>query len=187
MRAAVQQGQNAYNEANQTANQNSEQASQISSSLVPGLEREAATPTGYTPQEMSDQLVASEQGAGGANAGITGQANLEAARTRNSSALSGVLDSAARDKTRQLSQNALDIQNKSATLGQQKQMAAQSELGKLYGIDTSADIEAQGLMPQDIKAEADANQTGWFQNMIAAWNQGNNTLQSIGKLMGGGA
>src|SRR5580693_989262 len=118
MRSATDQAKNAYTTASQTAGKYGAAGDQISSSLIPGLEREANNPEGFTPEEMNNQLVAGEEGAGGANAGIAGQAALQAARTRNSAGESAVLDSAARAKTRQLSENALNVQNKSADLGQ---------------------------------------------------------------------
>lgn len=139
-------------------------ASQIGSSVIPGLEQQAANPTGYTPVQKGAQLVAGEQGAGGANAGITGEANLEAARTRNAGGFGGALDEAARVKGRQLSQNALGVENKSADLAQKKQQFAQGELSGLYGMDTNASLKAMGLVPEDIKAGAAADSTGWVQN-----------------------
>jgi hypothetical protein len=167
MRQAQQQASDAYKTADQTSQQYGATGNQIASTLIPGLEREANNPEGYTPEEMNNQLVAGEQGAGGANAGIVGQANLNAARNRNSAGESEVLDSAARDKTRQLSENALNVQNKSADLGEQKQMTAQKELGGLYGTDTEANLKAQGLLPEDVDAETKAGSSGWFQNMTA--------------------
>jgi hypothetical protein len=185
MRQAQQQASDAYNTASGTSAGYGSAGSQIASNLVPGLEREANKPQGYTPEEMNNQLVAGEQGAGGANAGIAGQANLQAARSRNSSAQSADLDSAARTKTQQLSTNALNVQNKSANLGEEKQQAAQKELGGLYGTDTEANLKAQGLMPEDVEAETKAGQSGWFQNMtslIAALGKG---AQGAGSVMSG--
>lgn len=165
MRSAVNQASNAYNTASASANQYGGAGNQIASNLIPGLEREAATPQGYTPEQLNQQLVAGEQGAGGANAGITGQANLQAARSRNTAGYTAALDAASRNKTRQLSQNALDIQNRSADVGLQRQAQAQKELGGLYGTDVNANLEAQGLLPRDVQAETQAGQSGWFQNM----------------------
>lgn len=165
MRSAVAQAKDAYKTASSTAAGYGAAGNQISSSIIPGLEREAQNPEGFTPEEMNDQLVASEQGAGGANAGITGEANLRTARTRNSAGYTAALDEAARDKTRALSENALNIKNQSAKLGQEKQINAQKELGGLYGTDVNANLEAQGLATKDIEAEAEAGKSGWFQNM----------------------
>lgn len=175
MRSAVSQAKNAYNTASSTAANAGANADQIGSSFIPGLEREAQNPTGFTPQEMNDQLVAGEQGAGGANSGIAGEANSRVARTRNSAGYSSVLDQAARDKTQTLSQNALGVKNQSAELAQQKQMSAEKQLQGLYGTDVNENLEAQGLSTKDISAEAEAGQSGWFQNMtnlIAALGKG---------------
>lgn len=165
MRNAQSQANTAAKTASATAGSYGSAGNQIASNLIPGLEREANNPEGYTPEELNNQLVAGEQGAGGANAGITGQANLNAARTRNSAGYTAALDEAARDKTKQLSENALNIQNKSDELGQEKQMAAQKELGGLYGTDVEANLKAQGLVPEDVQAETQAGNSGWFQNM----------------------
>jgi hypothetical protein len=154
----------AMNNADTTAGNFATGATNISGSLVPQLQKQATNPTGYTPTQQNNMLVAGEQGAGGANAGITGQAGLQAARTHNTGALSGVLDSAARAKQQTLSQNALGVQNRQADL-QQKQMSdAQKELAGLYGTDVNADIKAQSLVPEDLNAANNAAQSGWQQN-----------------------
>jgi hypothetical protein len=165
MRSAVGQAKQAYGMASNTANQGEQNASQIGSQLVPFEERELNNPTGYTPEEMNNMLVAGEQGAGGANAGIAGEAASRLARTRNSAGYSNLLDEAARDKTRQLSENALNVQNKSADLAQRKQQEAASELGNLYGTDVNETLKAQGLMNEDINSEVEAGKSGWMQNM----------------------
>lgn len=156
----------AMDTASSTGNNLGAQGTQISGQLVPQLQKQATNPTGYTPTQQNNMLVAGEQGAGGANAGITGQAGLQASRTHNTGALSGVLDSAARSKQQTLSQNALGVQNKQADL-QQKQMAdAQKQLGGLYGEDVNADIKAQSLVPEDINAANAAAQSGAQQNAM---------------------
>ena len=167
MRSAQQQAQKAADTASTTAAGYGSAGNQVASSLIPGLERQANNPEGYTPEEMNNQLVAGEQGAGGANAGIVGQAALQAARSRNPSGQTAALDEAARDRTKQLSENALNVQNKSATLGQEKQQNAQKELGSIYGVDTEANLKAQGLVPEDVNAETNAGKSGWFQNMTS--------------------
>lgn len=185
MRSAVAQGKQSYNNASATAAQAGENANQVGSSLIPGLEREANNPTGYTPSEMNDQLVAGEEGAGGANAGITGEANLRAARTRNSAGYTAALDAASRDKTRQLSTNALDVKNKSADLAQQKQMSARKQLQGIYGTDINENLEAQGLGTKDIEAEADASKSGWFQNMTGLINSLGEAAKGYRAIRGG--
>ena len=71
------------------------QASTISSTLLPFLTRQLTNPQGYTQQQTGAMLDAAEAGTGGATAGLTTEANLAAARNRNSG-FSGALDQAAR-------------------------------------------------------------------------------------------
>lgn len=127
-------------------------ASGIGSSLVPELTKEATNPTGLTPTEKNNELVAGEQGAGGANAGIVGTGNLEAARTHNTGALSGVLDEAARAKTRQLSNTALGVENQNTALKESQRQSGIKGLEGMFGTDVGAQLKAQGLVPEDIKA-----------------------------------
>jgi hypothetical protein len=160
----------ANDQANATASNFSAGATNIGSTLVPFEQKQLTNPSGISPTDKNAMLVAGEQGAGGANAGIAGQAGLTAARTRNTGALSGVLDQAARDKTQQLSSNALGVQNENTKvkLGQQNQAA--SALSGLYGTDVNADLKAQGLVPEDINAENAAAQSGVQQNAMK-WAQ----------------
>lgn len=180
MRGAVESAKNAATTAAQTGSQYGRQASDISSTLVPQLTQEAQHPTGINPTDLNSMLVAGEQGAGGANAGVAGQAGLTAARTRNTGALSGVLDEAARSKGRTLSQNALGVQGENAQTKLKQQQAGLTGLEGLYGKDVSAGLEAQGLVPKDVEAEAKANQTGWLQNMMGIWEQINNSAKAFG-------
>jgi len=165
MRDAANQAKGAFNQTTGTANSELNNANQIGDSLIPGLEREAQNPEGFTPEQENNQLVAAQQGAGGTNSAIAGEASSRLARTRNSAGYSNALDQAARDKTQQNSDAALNIKNQSARLGLQRQSQAQGELGELYGTDTNAGLKAESLLPEDIDAEAKAGSTGWFQNM----------------------
>ena len=115
-------------------------------------------------------LVAGQQGAGGSNSGIAGQAGLTAARTRNTGALSGVLDQASRNKTQSNSQNALGVQNENTQTKLKQQQEGLSGLEGLYGTDVNAGLKAQSLVPDDIKAWADADRTGWLQNTLGVVN-----------------
>jgi hypothetical protein len=107
----------------------------LSGYLTPQLENEANNPQGYTPQQLAYMNTASQQSLGGSTAGITGEANLTAARTRNSGGFQGAVGTAARAAGRQLSQNALGIQQKQADLQQQQRQQALSALQSLYGVD----------------------------------------------------
>jgi len=152
--------------ANDTAAGFGSTASQIGSSLIPGLEREAQNPQGFTPVQKNNMLVASQEGVGGANSGITGQANLAAARTRNAGGFARALDEAARQKGRQLSSNALGVQNEDARVALQRQQDAQHQLAGLYGTNTSDQLKAMGLSDEDLRTALEAGKSGWQQNAM---------------------
>jgi hypothetical protein len=139
-------------------------ASQIGSTLIPGLEREATNPTGFTPLQKNRMLVAGAEATGGANAAAGGQAALEKLRTRNPSGFSAALDEAARIKNRAGSANALSVENADAQLAQQKQAQAQRALQGIYGTDTENQLRAMGLANEDLNTQLNAGKTGWLQN-----------------------
>jgi hypothetical protein len=156
------------------------QAQQIGSSIIPGLEREANNPQGYDTSTVNNMETAGAQAAGGVNAGIGGIAGLEEGRTRNAGGATQALDEAARIKSRQLSNNALNVQNESAKLGQEKQQQAQQTLAGLYGTDTSNQLKAMGISNEDIANELKAGQQGWLQNT-------DQTLGDLGQIGSAGA
>lgn len=113
----------------------SSQGSQIGGYLQPTLENEANNPQGYTPQQQAYMNTASQQSLGGSTGGVTGEANLTAARTRNAGGFQGAIGSGSRSAQRQLSTNALGIQQSQANLQQQQRQQALQSLQSLYGID----------------------------------------------------
>lgn len=122
-------------------------------------------------------LVASQEGAGGANAAITGEGKLAALRGRTAGGFAPALAEAARAKGRTLSTNALGVSNEDAQLAQQKQAQARQQLLGLYGADTSAQLRAMGLQSEDLQNQLKAGQTGWAQNL----EQGLGTVANMGK------
>jgi hypothetical protein len=183
----VKAAQNATNTATATGAGYGANATNIGSSLVPFEKKQLTNPTGMNPTDINNTLVAGEQGAGGANAGITGQANLEAARTHNTGALSGVLDQASRNKTQQLSQNALGVQNENAKVKLGQQDEAAKNLGGLYGTDVNAQLKAEGLVPADIGAWTQANQTSGLQQGLGDAEGVMGSLSNAAKAAYGGA
>jgi len=165
MRSGVAQAQNAANTASSTGAQYGSQASAVNSQLFPFLTRELNAPQGFTQQQQNNMLGAAEAGSGGSTAGLTTEANLKAARDRNPGAFSGALDAAARTQGKTLAQTSEGIAGENARLQQEQQQNAARGLGSMYGMNTDAQLKAMGLVPEDVNAEANANKTGWFQNM----------------------
>lgn len=163
---------NAGTTATNTAGGYGSGAAGIGGTLVPALTQEATHPQGFNPTDINNMLVSGEQGAGGANSGITGEAALHGMRTRNAGGFTGALDQAARIKGQQLSGNALNVQNENANLKQKQQQAGLAGLQGMYGTDVSAQLKAMGLVPEDINAgtnatnaEVNAGKSGWLQNV----------------------
>jgi hypothetical protein len=141
-------------------------AADVGSTVVPELKREATNPTGFMPQDVNAMLVGGEQGAGGVAGGLAGEAGLHAARTRNTGALSGVLDEIQRGKGRQLSENALNVQEMQAREKQRQRSEGIKGLEGIYGTDVGAQLKAEGIVPEDINAMLNANKTGWGKDMM---------------------
>jgi hypothetical protein len=183
----VKAAQNATNTATATGAGYGANATDIGSTLVPFEQKQLTNPSGMNPTDVNNMLVAGEQGAGGANAGVTGTANLEASRTHNTGALSGVLDEAARDKTKALSSNALNVQNQNAKVKLGQQDEAAKNLGGLYGTDVNAQLKAEGLVPADIGAWTQANQTSGLQQGLGDAEGVMGSLSNAAKAAYGGA
>jgi hypothetical protein len=145
-------------------------ASGISSTLTPFLTSELNHPQGYTQDQTSAMLSSALGGAGGATAGIVGQANQEAAATRNAGGFQAVLSDAARSRAKAAAGASEGIAADSAKLAQQKQQDASKQLQGMYGTDTSGMLDATGQVSTDINAQVNADKSGWLQNATGVIN-----------------
>ena len=179
--------QNAAKTATSTGANYGSDASSVSSTLVPELRQEATAPQGFSPTDLNAQLVAGEQGAGGAASSLAGTAGLGAARSRNTGALSGVLDEVSRNKGRQLSENALNVQSSNAQLKEKQRQEGLSGLEGVYGTDVGAQLKAQGLVPEDIGAANQADQTGWGKDLMNWINTLTGSAKAGAAIAGGGS
>lgn len=136
-------------------------ATAIGAPLTSQLQSEATNPQGYTPQQMAYMNTASQQSLGGSTAGITGQGNLEATRTRNAGGATGAIDSASRSNARDLSQNALQVQTDQAKMQQAQKQQALESLRQLYGVDEST---AEGYLNSSDTALNDEENASQNQN-----------------------
>lgn len=184
IRAATAAAKGAMQTAENTANTYGTEASDIGSMLIPQLSREATNPQGFNPTDLNAMLVAGQQGAGGATGALQGQASLTAARTRNSGALSGVLDEVARAGARAKSASALDVQGMNARLKESQRQAGLKGLEEVRGGDVNAQLKAEGLVPEDIKAWTDASKTGWLQNTMGVLDTLSGMAGRAGKMAG---
>jgi hypothetical protein len=170
IKKATEAAKGAASTAASTGGKYGAEAEDIGSTLVPTLKGDVTHPTGLAPEQQNAMLVRGEEGLGGATSGLAGEAGLRAVRSRNTGATSGVLDELAREKMRTSAGVGLDVATKQAELQQQQRAQALKQLQGLFGTDVEAGLKAQGLVPEDINAWANANKTGWLQDTLDTVN-----------------
>lgn len=160
-------------------------ASGIGSTLLPFLTRELNSPQGFSQQQMGAQLGAAEAGAGGATSGLTTEANLAGARSRNSGDLSGALDQAARTQGKTVAGASEGIAANNAGLEQQQQQDAAKGLQGEQGMDQDAQLKAMGLVAPDVNAATKAFGTGDWASQLGQLSKGvGSALGTAGMIFG---
>lgn len=153
-------------------------ASSIGGNLTPFLTQRMLHPEGYSQGDMGAMLANAFGSAGGATSGITGQANLQAGRSRNDAGFSTALDDAARQRTAAAAGTSEGIAANNANLKQDQSNNAARMLQGLYGTDVGAQNEALNTANSATNTGIEAGKSGWLQNMT-------NVLSSLGQLSGG--
>jgi hypothetical protein len=164
MRSGVSQASNAEGTAASTGATLGGEAQGIGSNVTPFLTQEMLNPQGVGQTGLSAETAAALGGAGGANAGLVGQANQRAAVSRNAGGFQAALDDASRNRSKAAADSSEGITGQNETLKTQQQQQGASGLEHMYGVDTSGMLQSQGQEANDIDAEANANKTGWLQN-----------------------
>lgn len=167
--ARQQQGQanQTFGTATGNASQYGGNASSINGTLTPFLTQRLLNPSGYSQGDMGTMLANAFGSAGGATSGITGQANLEAGRTRNDAGFSTALDDAARQRTAAAAQASEGVAANNADLKQAQQNNAARMLQGLYGTDVGAQNDALNTANNATSVGTTAGQSGWMQQMLA--------------------
>lgn len=125
--------QSQLGKANSDASTFGSRAGSAWNALFPTLMGDATNPQGLSATEKANMNTASSQSLGGGVASAVGQGNLAAERTKNPGAFGAALDSASKHAGETASKNALGVEEASSNLAHQKQQAALTELGSLYG------------------------------------------------------
>lgn len=180
MRNAVNQAGSAYNQANTTAATLGGEAQGIGANVTPFLTAEMLHPQGLGQEGIGAETAAAMGGAGGAASGFTGQAAQRAAASHNSGGFQAALDEAARQRTKAAAGASENIQAQNENLKQQQAQQGASGLEKMYGVDTSGQLNAMNQEHQDINSEVNASNSGWLQNM-------NGLIGALGKGAAGAA
>jgi hypothetical protein len=186
MRASQSQANNLQNTDQSNSANYGSNASNINAQLMPFLTQRLNNPQGYSQGDLGAMLSNALGSSGGATSGITGQANLQAGRTRNAAGLNSALDDAARSRMKTNAGTAEGIAANNAQLKQTQQTDAAKMLSGLYGTNVGAQSDANNNRVGAINAETTAGQSGWLQNMnaILATISGNGAAAA--KAVGGG-
>jgi hypothetical protein len=147
-------------------------------SLTPALSAAAYAPSGYTPGQKAMIDTASQQSAGGTNAGAVGSGGLYAARTRNAGAAGTAIGSSSRAAGAGLSKAATGTEVKSADLAQKNREVALGGLGSIGSEQTGAGI---GALNSSNQALAGADQSAANNPLMKLLMQG---VQSGGQVAG---
>jgi hypothetical protein len=185
-RQQVGQANTTFGTATGNAAQYGGDASAIGGKLTPFLTQRLINPEGYSQGDMGAMIANAFGSAGGATSGITGQANLEAGRSRNDAGFSSALDAAARDRTQAAAQASEGVASNNANLKQDQSNNAAKMLAGLYGTDVGAQGDALNTANSATATGIEGGKSGWMQNLtgiLAAINgNGGTGLSSLAKL-----
>jgi hypothetical protein len=140
------------------------------STLNPFYTSEMKATHGFNPNQVNELLTAAEAGGGGANGALMGQAQQEAARTRNASGFTKSLDEAARDKSKAAAGASEGVAAEDVMGAKKLNQEGASGMEGLYGTNVGAQLKAMGQQNEDIGTALQAGQTGWLQNMQGTLN-----------------
>jgi hypothetical protein len=174
------QAANQYNQANTDAGQYGQGAQAESAQLNPFFSQEMKAKHLYDPNQINEMLTASEAGSGGAAGALTGQAGLEAQRTRNASGFTKSLDEIARDQTKASAGTSEGIAAEDVMGAKKLNQEGAAGMQGLYGTNVGAQLKAMGQANEDIGTEMKAQQQGptWLQG-LKQFSQATDTLGNI--------
>lgn len=159
------------------------QAGQTYSTLSPTLTQEATNPVGFAPNDLAAMHTAATDSLGGSTAGITGQANQEAAHTRNAGAFQPAISEAGRDASRKQAEAAVNIQAQNAQQREKNRQSGIQGLQGLYGTLDANTLNALGISNSAFTSAANPNNQPFTTAFTSALGK---TLGSPSVQVGGG-
>jgi hypothetical protein len=166
-------------EAGATAAGYGSSAAADSAAVTPFLNQELKAKHGFDPNQINEMLTAAGAGTGAAQGAIEGQANLEAARTRNASGFTKTLDEAARQRMKTAAGTSEGVAAEDVMGAKQLNQAGAEGLTGLYGTNVGAQLKAMGQQNEDLNTQLNAGKSGWAQNAMAAANTAANVMSSV--------
>lgn len=145
-------------------------ATSLYSNLAPGLEAQAAAPSGFSPADEASMETGAEENAAGSGASAIGAGNLAAARTRNAGGFGQAVSDASRGAGETLSRGLLGARNANAELKQHQRDSAVNGLEGLYGTNVGGANTALGNVAANVNADTNAENASWdaFNNITGA-------------------
>lgn len=174
-RSATSAAKGARDTARDTAATLGSEATGEHSQLQPFFAQEMNAKHGFDPTQTNELLTAALAGSGGAAGSLKGEAELEAARTRNPSGFTKALDEAAREKMKAAAGASEGIAAQDVMGAKALNQAGASGMTGLFSHDLSGQLGAMGAENSAIGTQIEAGKSGWLQNL-------NSTLSTIGGL-----
>ncbi len=169
-RDATKRAQKASDRDLQLSKQYGATSDTLSGQLTPIYTQQATNPQGMTPQEMNDARTATMESTGGGVAAVTGEGNLEAARSGNAGGYQAALADASRRGIATNASKALQLENLNTALKESQRESGVGGLQHLQSQNQGATLAAMGLDTGAINAQTEAGKSGWFQNMLGLTN-----------------
>lgn len=177
-RAAQAAATSAGKQATATAATMGGNAAGEEATLSPFYTNEMNAKHGFSGDQTGELLTNALAGSGGSAGSVTGQAGLEAARTRNASGFTKSLDEAARDSSKAAAGASEGIAAEDVMAAKQlNQQGAAGEMG-LFGENTKGQLSAMGQEAGDVNAEINAGNSGWLQQAEGLVNTGANAVRA---------
>jgi hypothetical protein len=137
----------------------------LAGNLAPRLEQQATNPQGYGASGLATMETANLAGSAATSGAAQQEAKLRAMRTGNAAGLPAEQAAIAGETARASGSGLQDILSKNAMLKEQQRLEANKDLMGLAGQETTAGLDYSKLVPEDINAALNAEQTGWLQNV----------------------
>lgn len=187
-RAAQQEAKEAYGQARNESYRDQTNKAAEHAMLMPFYRQEMNAQHLYNPSQTNELLNYAGAATGGAGSAAMGEANSEAARTRNTSGFSSALDQNARDRTKAMSTANLGVGAQDVMGAKQLNQEGAAGMAGLHGIDTESMLKAMGLEQGAINTQIEAGKSGWFQNLLGGVNAAANLIKAFksGNNNGGG-
>lgn len=148
------------------------QAATENAQLNPFFTQEMRATHGYTPGQENEMLTAAESGAGAAFGGAGAEAERNAARTGNATAVTKSLDEMAREKAKSAAGASEGIAAQDVAGAKQENQEGAAGMQGLYGTNVNAQLGAMKQANADVSTEQATKGANWLTQL--------NQLNSLG-------